>query len=124
MAVESRVDRDADGPIVRFVFGNRCDAPVVVDLAAIDATVRYRDGREGRMQVFDPRGVVKPGLLEAHTRGTEVLEYTPVDSDDQAAGARELCLDLTRVDRDQPDPKPVATCLQIGSAYRVAENAR
>lgn len=121
MAVESREDTEAEGPVVRYVFGNRCDAPVVVDLAAIKATVRYRDGHESRMAVFDPRGVIKPGVLEAHTRGWEVLEYQPIDPADEGAIAEVLCLDLSRVDRDQPRPRPVSACVEIGSLYLVAE---
>jgi hypothetical protein len=122
--VESREDTEAEGPVVRYVFGNRCDAPVVVDLAAIKATVRYRDGHEARMAVFDPQSVIKPGVLEAHTRGWEVLEYQPTDPADLGAVAEVLCLDLSRVDRDQPRPGPVSTCVEIGSLYRVAEGKR
>jgi hypothetical protein len=122
--VESREDTVAEGPVVRYVFGNRCDAPVVVDLAAIKATVHYRDGREARMNVFDPEGVIEPGVLEAHTRGWEVLEYQPTDPADLDAVADMLCLDLSRVDRDQPRPQPASTCVAIGSLRRVAEGRR
>jgi hypothetical protein len=124
MAVESREDAEAEGPVVRYVFGNRCDAPVVVDLAAIKATVRYRDGHETQMRVFDPQGVIKPGVLEAHARGWEVLEYQPADAADLAAVIEVLCLDLSRVDRDQPRPQPASTCVEIGSLYRIAEARR
>lgn len=124
LAVESREDTEAQGPVVRYVFGNRCDTPVVVDLATIKATVRYRDGRESRMAVFDPHGVIRPGVLEAHARGWEVLEYQPVDPADEGAVADVLCLDLSRVDRDQPRPGPVSACVKIGSLYLVAEGKR
>jgi hypothetical protein len=90
--VDLETDPQAQGPVAAYTIGNRCDAAVVVDLAAVRATA---GGRVVRHR--DPRGEIGPKVLEARSVAQENIEYTA------HAGDR-LCLDLSRVDRASRGP--------------------
>ena len=110
IAVAAAPDPAAEGPVAEITLGNRCDRAVVVDLGAITATGRLRDGRELAMSVYDPKREVRPATLDGHAAAREFLEY---QADANQAEAVELCLDLTRIDVASPSPKPVIACVAI-----------
>jgi len=120
VSIEPDADAEAVGPVARITFANRCDAAVRVDLAAIRATARLGDGRRVTMRMFDPALVVRPGLLEARSAGSETIEFQVPG--DPTAHALELCLDLAGVDAGADLDRPVIACLG-GSAPAVAEVA-
>ena len=109
VAVDPEADAAARGPVVKLTFANRCDNAVPVDLAAIRASGLLASGERVAMRLFDPEGVVRPGLLDARRMGSETLEY-------HAPGATpttDLCLDLGAVTRVR-DSGRSTTCMVTG----------
>ncbi len=119
IAVEALSDPQAEGPAANIRFGNRCDAAVVVDLGAITATARYRDGSAAELIVYDPRNTLRPAKLDARAAGWEVFEYHRSSIFDNGGIVEELCLDLAAVDRQEPSADPVVACVPVGSSYWV-----
>lgn len=117
IAVDSLSDTKASGPAAKVHVGNRCNTAVVVDYRAIRATVEYADGHIGVSQVFDPELTLRPILLDARRRGWEAFEYHPVDPDDDDRVPSRLCLDISRIDRDQPSSVEVPICVTAQSGY-------
>jgi hypothetical protein len=54
LAVERRADLTTGGTVIAYEFGNRCDHPAVVDLAAVDVVGRTFAGDEVKLAPFDP----------------------------------------------------------------------
>lgn len=125
VTVESLSEDKAEGPAAKLHFGNRCNAAVLVDFAAIQATVRYRDGREDRAQIYDPESTLRPVLLDVRQQGWEAFEYQPVDSDSDHDGAvpEALCLDLAGMDRNEPSAVPVMACVAVDTGYLLRARA-
>lgn len=86
VGVELESDPLAEGPVAAYTIGNRCDAAVVVDLGAVRATAGGR-----QVSHYDPRGEIRPKVLEARSVATENIEYAAHPGD-------RLCLDLSRID--------------------------
>lgn len=108
IAVASHYDAAATGPIASLTFGNFCDAPVVVDVHAIRATGRYADGSAVLMVPYDPRAELRPKALEARRAGREYVEYQAAD---MGTEPDQLCLDVSRLDRDAPPGPAVTICI-------------
>jgi hypothetical protein len=94
VGVGAHHDAAAQGPVIAYEFGNRCDRAARVDLAAVVVRGRTTGGQELELAPFDPDGELRPARLEARRTGREVIEY-------RAAGAdpvRMVCVDLDGID--------------------------
>jgi hypothetical protein len=125
VTVESLSDDKAEGPAAKLQFGNRCNAAVLVDFAAIQATVRYRDGHQARARIHDPENTLRPVLLDVRQQGWEAFEYQPIDSDSDDDGRvpEALCLDLAGMDRHEPSAAPVMACVAVDTSYLLRTRA-
>ena len=103
VAVASHPDVDASGPVLAYEFGNRCDHPATVDLAAVRVRARTVDGREIELAPYDPLGELRVARLEARKTGREVIEYRA-----GVAGQIALaCAELSGLDGDGGSPRAV-----------------
>jgi hypothetical protein len=117
VSVASLRDPEARGPAARFSFGNRCDAATALDLSAVRVVARYADGERATVRPYDPGRVIRQGLLEARTTGTESIEY---QSPRRGVRVVELCMDLAGIDANEPSPRPVVVCLPAPEPSRSA----
>lgn len=113
VAVEPLLDLKAEGPAAKIFVGNRCDAAVVIDYQAIQANIHYTDGDIARGQIYDPHGTLRPVTLDARSRGWEAFEYQSLNLSNGDRIPRLLCLDVSRIDRDQPNPHARAICVEV-----------
>lgn len=118
VAVAPYEDGATDGPAATFSLGNRCDAPVKVDLQ-VPATVRLADGSATPAAAYDPDGEIEPVLLEGRSVGHEHIEYEPVA--ETMARPVKLCFDLTHLNADSPSPEPIEVCIDAGARALTAE---
>ena len=117
VAVDPHHDAAAVGPIARIAIANRCDRAVEVDLGAIRATVRAPGGGRVAHVIYDPRGEIRPVLLDGRSVGVEILEFRPRDGGlIETAG---LCLDVSAINR-RGVSRPAVLCV----AATVAEVSR
>lgn len=88
--------------VVGVDMGNRCDAPVYVDLRRVVVTGRLADGRVVRMNAHDPRAEIDAAVLDGRMRAREVIAYVPPLG---AAGpADEVCVDVGGITGADPVP--------------------
>jgi hypothetical protein len=90
LSVERRVDRQTEA-VLGFSFGNRCDHPVLVDLASVAVVGRTREGRELQLIAYDPLHEVRAIWLDGRAVGSEALAY-PTD-----APLGEICVDAASI---------------------------
>lgn len=81
----------AQGPVVHFSFGNRCNHPIAVDFQHLDVRARART-----IAPFDPRGELRPELLDARAFAQEEIEYTALPDDQLCIDAGSLVGEPTR----------------------------
>jgi hypothetical protein len=79
-------------PLVAFAFGNWCDAPATIDFTKVRVTARDADPGDQPMTAFDPRGEIRPAVLDARGSGREVVEFDGV-ADDRPVHS--LCIDVS-----------------------------
>jgi hypothetical protein len=65
----------ATSNVVKYSFGNRCDDPVVVDLAAARVYGRAGDGTESTLYAYDPFHEIRMMRLDARAIGHETIDY-------------------------------------------------
>ena len=83
VAITPRPELDAIGRVVEIAVGNGCDRAVEVDLGAV---------RAPGYAAFDPRGEIRPAVLDARTTAVEIIEFRPV-----AGLAPSTCFDVSAV---------------------------
>ena len=105
VAVRRMHDAVATGTVAAVAFGNRCDQPTTIDLAAIRAIAYAADGTISSPALRDPDGVIQPTRIGARKSGTEYLEYQT------KTAVAQLCLDLTRVDAEARKPHAAIVCM-------------
>lgn len=91
LAVGRGRDSFAQGALVSFAFGNRCEHGVTVDLVHVRA-VAHR----ATLAVWDPRGELAVATLPARSVGREVFEYRGARADEP------ICVDVGGIDADLP----------------------
>ncbi len=74
IAIEHR-KRPNWSDVISYEFGNRCDDPVVVDLAAAKVYGRTREGSEMQLFAFDPLREIRLMRLDGRAVGREAIEY-------------------------------------------------
>jgi hypothetical protein len=65
----------SDSDVIAYEFGNRCDKPVVVDLAAARVIGQTQDGEEVALYAFDPLREIRSMRIDARASGRESVEY-------------------------------------------------
>jgi hypothetical protein len=96
LAIEHR-NAGSDQNVIAYQFGNRCDVPVLVDLAAARVVARTVEGDEMQLIAFDPRHEIRPMRIDARASGKESIEY-PSGRDVQS-----VCVDAASVARVLPE---------------------
>jgi hypothetical protein len=87
LAVERRHDLPDGTAVVGYAFGNRCDYPTAVDLAAVPVVGRTTDGQQMPLSPYDPRHEIATLRLDGRAVGREALAY-PTDQP-----LAEVCID-------------------------------
>jgi predicted dienelactone hydrolase len=90
LAIERRADIDR-GPVVAYSFGNRCDAPALVDLADAVVVARTSDDAIQRLTPYDPRQEIVAREIDARAVGGEAIAYV------SSARLPELCVDTASI---------------------------
>jgi hypothetical protein len=94
VGVGATSDAAAEGPVIAYEFGNRCDRAARVDLAAVVVRGRTSGGQEMELAPYDPEGELRPARIEARRTGREVIEYRAAGPDP----VRMVCVDLDGID--------------------------
>ena len=91
LAVDRRPDLPDGSAVVRFAFGNRCDHPVVVDLASASIIGRTADGQHLQLTAYDPRHEIQSMRIDGRAVGREALAF-PADTT-----IDEICIDAASI---------------------------
>ena len=75
VAIDHHTRRGASKNVITYAFGNRCDDPVVVDLASVRVFGRARDGSEMQLFAFDPAHEIRVLQIDGRAVGREAIEY-------------------------------------------------
>jgi hypothetical protein len=79
--------------VITYAFGNRCDEPVVVDLAAVKVLGHTGDGTEMPLYAFDPEHEIRTMRIDARAVGKEAIEYPSKGS------LANMCIDVGSIAR-------------------------
>ena len=96
VAIERRAALIEGKTVIAYDFGNGCDHPAVVDLAAVGIVGRTRDGREVALAAFDPKHELRPVRLDGRSVGYEAIAYS---SDGALA---QVCVDAASIAQQGP----------------------
>jgi hypothetical protein len=88
------------GPVVEYAFGNRCEHPVMIDLASVRAVGRDEHGDERTLAAFDPAHEIRPLPIDGVWAGREQIEYVAAFGSGQQFV--ELCVDVGGIDAGAP----------------------
>jgi hypothetical protein len=88
----SRLADTADGAVLQYQFGNRCDRAARVVLPVMTKG-RTSDGQEKALVAYDPDGEIVPRELDGRSFGSETIEYRAESGDPVA----EVCIDVARI---------------------------
>jgi hypothetical protein len=91
LAIERRPDLTTGGTVIAYEFGNRCDHPAVVDLAAVDVVGRTFAGDEVKLAPFDPERELRALAIDGRAAGQEAIAY-PSDT-----ALAEVCINAATV---------------------------
>jgi hypothetical protein len=102
----------ASSTLLGLEFENLCDRPVTVNLGRLVVSARYRAGWCA-LSVFDPRGEIRPGLLDPGRIGKEVLQFDPLGCADSPERASPLlvCADLGSIGDERAELGRASVCL-------------
>lgn len=92
LAVDRRADLPDGAAVVAYAFGNRCDRPVVVDLARVPVRGRTVTGDEVPLVPYDPDRELRARSLDARAAGGEALAYP------SATRLAQICLDTAAIE--------------------------
>lgn len=79
--------------VITYSFGNRCDEPVVVDLATVRVYGHANDGTEQQLFAFDPDHEIRTMRIDARAVGREAIEYPSKGS------LANMCVDVGSIAR-------------------------
>ncbi len=96
LSVERRPDLTGGGTVLAYEFGNRCDHPAAIDFTQVIVRARTYDGKDMRLEAFDPDGQIKPLQIDGRTAGKEAIAYP---SEDRLA---EVCVDAASLTHEAP----------------------
>ncbi len=75
VAIDHEARRLTSKNVITYAFGNRCDDPVVVDLASVRVFGRASDGTELQLFAFDPSHEIRVMRIDGRAVGREAIEY-------------------------------------------------
>lgn len=75
LAIAHDARRSTSKNVITYAFGNRCDDPVVVDLASVRVYGRANDGTELQLFAFDPDHEIRMMQIDGRAVGREAIEY-------------------------------------------------
>lgn len=75
IAVERQPDLVTGTAVVRYMFGNRCDHPAIVDLAAAAVVGRTPDEQQLALAAYDPRHELAVLRIDGRAFGREAIAY-------------------------------------------------
>jgi len=107
VGVDLASDTQAQGTVIAYGFGNRCDRATTVDLGAVVVTGRTADGREVVLPAFDPEGELRSARIDARRSGRETIEYGGAEA------VRMICVDVGRLDGG--DGAAQVVCLDVAN---------
>ena len=87
-------------PIVGIELGNRCRAPVDVDLRHVRVTAQRGPGTEVPFRPYDPRAELDAAVLDGRARAREVIAYIPPAGIEPDAAS--ICVDVSGITRAPP----------------------
>lgn len=82
--------------VLAYEFGNRCDVPVVVDLAAMSVVGRTAEGQTFTLSPYDPAREIRAALLDGRSYGTEQIAYP------SQSALVDVCVDAAAIARRGP----------------------
>jgi hypothetical protein len=95
LAVDRR--REANGSdVISYEFGNRCDDPVVVDLAAAKVYGHTRDCSDVELFAFDPLREIRMMRLDGRAVGREAIVYP------SGRALASVCVDAASIAHQSP----------------------
>jgi hypothetical protein len=109
LEIERRPDLPTGSAVVSYSFGNRCDHPAVVDLAAI-AVVGRTEKSQQVLAAYDPDHEIEVLRIDGRAVGREVISYqsdTPM---------QEVCIDVASIVHAPP-----ARWLCLSAKTQIAE---
>jgi hypothetical protein len=83
-------------PVLAYEFGNRCDSPVVVDLASMPVVGRAADGQSYALAPYDPHGEIREAVLDGRSYGSERIAYP------SSVELIDVCVDAAAIARQTP----------------------
>lgn len=86
----------ATSNVLAYWFGNRCDDPVVVDLASARVFGMNADGSGFDLHAFDPMHELRVLMLDSRAVGRESIDYPSVSTLDR------VCIDIATIAHVQP----------------------
>lgn len=95
------------GPVLQFNFGNRCTRPVPLDFTALRVIARDDTGFERPLVPFDPRGELRPLMLEAALSAREMIEFRDPYGVYFSNATSTICVDLGGITPDTSSVAPV-----------------
>lgn len=95
LAIEHRRQPNARS-VISYAFGNRCDEPVIVDLAAARVYGHTADGAAVKLFAFDPFKEIRLMRLDGRAVGREAIEYPT----NQALA--DVCIDAASIAHTSP----------------------
>lgn len=110
LAIDRRPDLPDGHAVVSYTFGNRCDHPVLVDLAQVDVVGHDADGRSFELAAYDPRHEIEALRIDGRVVGGEAIAYESDESPQQ------ICVDAAAISHV---PTPAWLC--IGSRPQLTE---
>lgn len=105
IAVELAREPRADGPVLGYTIGNRCDRVALVDLGAIVVDGTTLAGRPARLVPYDPDRELRPLWLEVRSVAREQIEYREPGGDRLQHGVCAAVGDIAGVSAGGSDPR-------------------
>jgi hypothetical protein len=91
VAVEQRAGTTAKAPVLSYAFGNGCDHPAIVDLAAARVVGRDASGARIALAPYDPDRVIRAAMLDGRSVGHEAIAYAA------NADVHDVCIELAAI---------------------------
>jgi hypothetical protein len=96
LAIEHRKYKQANRDIISYQFGNRCDDPTTVDLAAARVYGRTDTGDSVALVPYDPKQEIRVMQLDGRSVGREAIEYPT------GRQVHSLCVDAASIAQARP----------------------
>ena len=96
IAIDHRRMDTSESNLVEYSFGNRCDQPVVVDLAAARVYGQTPAGSQFQLMAFDPFHELRSMRIDGRATGRETIDYPSADA------LTHLCIDAASIAHTSP----------------------